>query len=164
MTDLILKRPMPALGDYSVQHCDPARPATYVRGVGDRRRWEIALTLPTEDAAAVALTENVWERLSRFITPEDATLERAAVYTFHSTIARTNGALGGFCSQEIRPTRRLLFLGKACARAFETPPISDGSWPKVVKGAPEALLDTYQAERAPHVRENSSRSPCGSVG
>lgn len=32
VTDLILKRPRPDLGDHSIQHCDPARPATYVRG------------------------------------------------------------------------------------------------------------------------------------
>ena len=48
VVDALLKRPVPSLGEHSVQNCDPARPATYVRGVGDRRRWEITL-LPDED-------------------------------------------------------------------------------------------------------------------
>ncbi len=43
VVDAILKRPMPELGDYSVQFCDARRPATYVRSIGDRRRWEIAI-------------------------------------------------------------------------------------------------------------------------
>ena len=42
VVDAILKRPRPDLGDYSVQHCREQRPATYVRGTGDRRRWEIS--------------------------------------------------------------------------------------------------------------------------
>ena len=46
--DVLLKRERDDLGDYSIQHCDPHRPATYVRGTGTRRRWEITV-LPDED-------------------------------------------------------------------------------------------------------------------
>ena len=37
VVDALLKRPVPSLGEHSVQYCDPARPATYVRGVGKSR-------------------------------------------------------------------------------------------------------------------------------
>ena len=43
VVDVQLTRPRPDLGDHSIQHCDPNRSATYVRGPGNRRRWEIAL-------------------------------------------------------------------------------------------------------------------------
>ncbi len=39
VVDVLLRHPKPELGDWSVQYCDPARPATYVRGTGNRRRW-----------------------------------------------------------------------------------------------------------------------------
>jgi 3-(3-hydroxy-phenyl)propionate hydroxylase len=34
--DAVLKRERPDLGDYSIQHCDPHQPATYIRGTGNR--------------------------------------------------------------------------------------------------------------------------------
>lgn len=152
VVDLILKKDKPELGDHSIQYCDPARPATYVRGVGSRRRWELML-LPNEDAAAMCRPEVVWQLLSRWVTPEEATLERPAAYTFHSVVAQ--GWRKG----------RLLIAGDA---AHQTPPfmgqgmcagIRDASnlaWKlaDVVAGAAdEELLDTYESERSPHVRE-----------
>jgi 3-(3-hydroxy-phenyl)propionate hydroxylase len=151
VTDLILKRPMPELGDHSVQHCHPSNPATYVRGVGDRRRWEIALK-PGEDAEATTLPANVWAKLARFVTPEDAVLERAAVYTFHSTIARRWRAgrvmIAGDAAHQTPP-----FLGQGmCAGIRDA---ANLAWRLVaaVRDAPEGALDRYQTERAPNVRE-----------
>lgn len=138
VTDLILKRPRPDLGDHSIQFCDPARPATYVRGVGDRRRWEITL----HDGEAPT---DPWPLLARWITPEDATLERAAIYTFRSTVARR------------WRDRRIFIAGDA---AHLTPPfmgqglcagirdVANLGWKL---GGSDELLDSYQAERAPHV-------------
>ena len=76
VVDCVLKRERPDLGDHSVQFCDPARPATYVRGTGSRRRWELAV-LPGEDPACLARPEAVWRLLARWVTPQDAELERA---------------------------------------------------------------------------------------
>lgn len=151
VVDLILKRERPDLGDQSIQYCDPARPATYVRGVGARRRWELML-LPGEDVTVMTQPERIWSLLAKWITPDDAVLERPASYTFHSVVAR--GWRRG----------RLLIAGDA---AHQTPPfmgqglcagIRDASnlaWKlaAVVKGtaAPE-LLDSYESERSPHVR------------
>lgn len=151
VVDLVLRRPKPELGDHTIQHCDPARPATYVRGIGDRRRFEI--TLHPGEAPGDRLAEAaVWPLLARWITPAEAVLERGAVYTFRSAVARR------------WRDRRLFIAGDA---AHLTPPflgqgmcagIRDAAnlaWKlaRVARGAaPEALLDSYQAERAPHAR------------
>jgi len=150
--DLRLKRPRPDLGDHSLQFCDPSRPATYVRGVGDRRRWEIML-MPGDDPQQLTRPEGIWPLLSKWIGPEDADIERPALYTFHSVVAR--GWRSG----------RLMIAGDA---AHQTPPfmgqgmcagVRDAvnlAWKlaDVVQGhAAPSLLDTYESERAPHARE-----------
>jgi 3-(3-hydroxy-phenyl)propionate hydroxylase len=149
--DVILKRPRPDLGDYAVQYCDPVRPATYIRGVGERRRWEIMLDA-SEDAATAQQPETVWRRLSRWLRPEEAVLERSAVYTFHSVIAET------------WRRDRLLIAGDA---AHQTPPFmgqgmctgvrdaANLAWKlaDVIHGDSDpSLLDTYESERSPHAR------------
>lgn len=152
VVDVLLQRERPDLGDHSVQFCDPARPATYVRGVGKRRRWELML-MPGDDPATITRPESIWALLSRWVTPAEAVLERPAVYTFHSVVAQ--GWRRG----------RLLVAGDA---AHQTPPfmgqgmcagIRDASnlaWKlgEVIRGdSPDTLLDTYESERSPHVRE-----------
>ncbi|MDE1568936.1 bifunctional 3-(3-hydroxy-phenyl)propionate/3-hydroxycinnamic acid hydroxylase [Aquabacter sediminis] len=149
--DVMLRRDKPELGDHTIQYCDSARPATYVRGPGDRRRWEITVH-PHEDAATMTTPRKVWELLAPWLKPEEAELERAAVYTFHSAVARQWRA------------GRLLVAGDA---AHLTPPFmgqgmcsgvrdaANLAWKleAVVNGhAADALLDTYQSERAPDAR------------
>jgi 3-(3-hydroxy-phenyl)propionate hydroxylase len=104
-----------------------------------------------DDPVEIVRPENVWKLLARWISPEDADLERAAVYTFRSVIAR--GWRRG----------RLLIAGDA---AHQTPPfIGQGmcagmrdcanlAWKlaRVLKGTSgDALLDTYESERQPNV-------------
>ncbi len=147
--DVLLKRDRDDLGDYSIQHCDPQRPATYVRGTGTRRRWEITI-LPDEDSQDVVQPAKVWELLSRWITPEDAEIERAPS-TPSTPPSRSNGAADGCCSPAIPRTRRRPSSGRACAPASATPPTSPGSSPRSCPGRADAgLLDTYQSERQPH--------------
>ncbi|MDO5697359.1 MAG: bifunctional 3-(3-hydroxy-phenyl)propionate/3-hydroxycinnamic acid hydroxylase [Dermatophilus congolensis] len=152
VVDVLLDRERPDLDTDSIQYCDPARPATYVPAPHNRRRWELML-LPGEDPADMSTSEAVWRLLSPWVTPEDGRIERPAAYTFHSVVAR--GWRQG----------RLLLAGDAC---HQTPPfmgqgmcagIRDASnlaWKlaDVVAGrADESLLDTYESERSPHVRE-----------
>ena len=152
VVDLVLHGERPDLGDHSVQYCDPARPATYVRGPGRRRRWELML-LPGEDSAEMARPETVWSLLSRWIGPDEAVLERPAAYTFHSVVAR------GWRRE------RLLIAGDA---AHQTPPFMGQGMCAGIRDAfnlawklaavlkdqlPSDLLDTYESERSPHVRE-----------
>jgi 3-(3-hydroxy-phenyl)propionate hydroxylase len=140
-----------ALPDYTIQLCDPARPMTVVHVGGQRRRWEIML-MPGDDAARLTEPAIFWPMMARWLRPEDAELERAAVYTFHSLV------------QEGWRKGRLLLAGDAC---HQTPPFlgqgmcagmrdaANLAWKlaAVLHGeAPEALLDTYESERLPHVR------------
>lgn len=149
--DLILKRAV-ELPEYTVQHCDPARPITAVNMVGPRRRWEIML-MPGDDPATVAEPRNVWRLLARWLTPQDAEIERSAVYTFHSVIAEgwRKGRLlvAGDAAHQTPP-----FLGQGMCAGLRD--VSNLAWKLalVLAGrADESLLDTYEAERKPHVRE-----------
>ena len=149
VVDARLTRPRPDLGDHSVQHCDPGRPATYVRGTGDRRRWEIALR-EDDDLAALARPEAAWPLLSRWITLEDAVLERSAIYTFHSTVARRwrKGRLliAGDAAHQTPP-----FLGQGMCAGIRDAANLAWKLARVLHGdAPDALLDSYGTERGPH--------------
>jgi 3-(3-hydroxy-phenyl)propionate hydroxylase len=124
---------------------------TLVNVNGDRRRWEIML-MPGDDPARLTEPDVFWPLIARWLGPEDARIERSAVYTFHSLV------------QEGWRKGRLLLAGDAC---HQTPPFlgqgmctgmrdaANLAWKlaAVVKdGAPEALLDTYESERLPHAR------------
>ena len=77
------------------QLCDPKRPTTIVPGgpgpvAGGpaRRRWEY-MVLPHESAEDIAKPENAWNLLAPWgLTPENAELERSAVYRFQARWAK----------------------------------------------------------------------------
>lgn len=151
VVDLLLKRERPDLGDFSVQHCNPQRPATYIRGTGKRRRWEITVH-PGEDAAEMVQPARVWELLSAWLAPDEAEIERAAVYTFHSAVARQWRAgrllLAGDSAHQTPP-----FLGQGmCAGIRDAANLAWKLGSVVAGRAGPDLLDTYQSERAPHAR------------
>jgi 3-(3-hydroxy-phenyl)propionate hydroxylase len=149
--DLILKRDMD-LPEYTVQHCDPARPMTAVNMIGRRRRWEIML-MPHDDPATIADPANVWRLLRRWLGPEDAEIERSAIYTFHSVIAdgwrRGRLLIAGDAAHQTPP-----FLGQGmCAGIRDA---SNLAWKLALAlagRAGDAILDSYESERRPHVRE-----------
>jgi 3-(3-hydroxy-phenyl)propionate hydroxylase len=149
--DVILKYPRPDLGDYAVQYCDPERPATYVRGIGQRRRWEIMLH-DDEDAATAQQPAMVWSLLSRWVKPEEAVLERSAVYTFHSVIAETwrrdRLLIAGDAAHQTPP-----FMGQGMCTGIRDAANLAWKLADVIKGdSDSSLLDTYESERAPHAR------------
>jgi 3-(3-hydroxy-phenyl)propionate hydroxylase len=152
VVDVLLKGERPDLGDYSVQFCNPQRPATYIRGTGKRRRWEITVR-PDEDALAAAQPARVWELLSPWLKSDEAEIERAAVYTFHSAIAQQWRSdrllLAGDSAHQTPP-----FLGQGMCAGIRDAANLAWKLHYVLQGkaAPD-LLDTYQSERAPHVRE-----------
>lgn len=152
VVDVILKRPRPDLGNHSVQHCRKQRPATYVRGTGNRRRWEIAV-LPGDDETTITDPARVFELLKPWVGPEDAELERAAVYTFHSVIAtcwrRGRLLIAGDSAHQTPP-----FLGQGLCAGMRDAGNLAWKLARVLRGqSDETLLDTYHTERAPHVRE-----------
>lgn len=140
------KRPAKAF-----QYCRPARPGTFVPGPGRLRRWEIKL-LPGEDPEAAGAPDNVIRLLKGFTDTSDLTIWRSAVYRFHALLG------------DRWRDRRVLLMGDA---VHQTPPflgqglcagIRDAAnlaWKLalVLRGdADDALLDTYEIERKPHVR------------
>ncbi|PJI97722.1 3-(3-hydroxy-phenyl)propionate hydroxylase [Acidovorax sp. 69] len=148
--DVILKDNAPALPDHTVQFCDPARPMTWCNVTGNRRRWEIML-MPGDDPAQLVQPTTLWQLVSRWMKPEHADIERAAIYTFHSLIAqgwrKGRLMLAGDSAHQTPP-----FLGQGMCAALRD--VSNLAWKleAVLQGhASESLLDTYESERSPHV-------------
>jgi 3-(3-hydroxy-phenyl)propionate hydroxylase len=141
----------------SFQYCWPSRPGTFVPGPRNLRRWEIKL-LPGEDPERSGAPDNVLKLLAGFTDTSDLTVWRSAIYRFHALLG-----------QRWRD-RRVLLMGDA---VHQTPPflgqglcagIRDASnlaWKLalVLRGdAGDALLDSYEIERKPHVRSVVARA------
>ncbi len=148
VVDVILKKEKPELGDHTIQYCNPERPATYCRSPGMRRRWEISVR-DGEDAAEIVKDEKIWELLKDWLTPEDADLERQAVYTFQSKVAwswRKERMLIAGDAAHLTPP----FMGQGmCAGIRDA---ANLAWKLILvcKGkAEEYVLDTYESERRP---------------
>lgn len=149
--DVRLKEEVPALPDHTVQHCDPARPMTYCNVTGNRRRWEIML-MPGDDPTQIVKPEAVWSLVSRWLRPEQAEVERAVVYTFHSLIVQSwrKGRLflAGDAAHQTPP-----FLGQGMCAAIRDAANLAWKLEAVLAGrAGDGLLDTYASERLPHVQ------------
>ncbi|MDQ0610874.1 3-(3-hydroxy-phenyl)propionate hydroxylase [Variovorax sp. W1I1] len=148
--DVVLRQPVD-LPAHTVQHCDPARPMTYCNVVGDRRRWEI-MVLPGDDHEALVQPESLWRLVAPWVRPDQARLERAAIYTFHSVIAqgwrRGRLLLAGDACHQTPP-----FLGQGmCAGIRDAANLAWKLEAVLARQASDSLLDTYESERAPHVR------------
>lgn len=151
VVDIVLKHEMPELGDHSVQFCDPDRPMTYVRGPKRRRRWEMKVPTDVESAVLTSPAE-VWKRLSRWITPEDAEIERAAVYVFHSLVAsdwrKGRLLIAGDAAHQTPP-----FMGQGMCTGLRDAANLGWKLARAVHTEDEALLDSYQSERRPNATE-----------
>ena len=135
----------------SAQFCEPARPTTFLVGVGEHRRWEIML-MPGETAQDFDSDAAVWKLLSRWLTPADGSLWRRASYRFHALVASRwrvgRVFLAGDAAHQQPP-----FLGQGMCQGVRD--VANLAWKLdyVLHGhAGDALLDTYGAERAAHVR------------
>lgn len=149
--DVLLNSSAPELPGYTVQHCEPDRPMTYCNVTGQRRRWEIML-MPGDDPARMIEPEHIWSLVSRWLAPGQAQIERAAIYTFHSLIARgwRKGRLliAGDSAHQTPP-----FLGQGMCAGIRDAANLGWKLPAVLAGRADArLLDSYESERAPHVR------------
>ncbi len=123
---------------------------------GNHRRFEIVL-LPGEDPREMETAAQVWRLLARWITPDDATLWRAASYRFHALVAQ------GMATWPHLPCRRC----RTSAAALHRPGYVPGHprcrqlvWKldRVLRGQSNAkLLDSYGEERGEHVRQLTSR-------
>jgi 3-(3-hydroxy-phenyl)propionate hydroxylase len=152
VVDLLLHEGAAALlPDHAVQICDPTRPATLVPMPVPRHRVEVML-LPGDDPAAISRPSRVRELLRRWLPDDAYEIERAAVYTFHGLVAHRwrqgRVLLAGDACHQMPP-----FLGQGMCSGLRD--AANLAWKLAAVlhgGAPEALLDTYQAERAPQVQ------------
>lgn len=146
--DLVAGDAAPDLGRHTLQICDPDQPATFVCGVGRRRRFEFRVGDMAEEEAV----GSAWRRLAPWLGPDQATLERAVVYEFRSCVAtrwRAGRILLAGDAAHLTPP----FMGQGLCAGFRD--VANLAWKlaAVERGADAALLDTYQTERGPHVRE-----------
>ncbi|ESW62253.1 MAG: 3-(3-hydroxyphenyl)propionate hydroxylase [Rhodobacter sp. CACIA14H1] len=141
------------------QLCDPKRPTTIVPGgpgpvAGGpaRRRWEF-MVLPGESAHDLQKPERAWELLKPWgVTPENAELERSAVYRFQARWAKQwnkgRCVIGGDAAHLMPP-----FAGEgmcagvrdAVAMAWRLNGILEGKFGMDV-------LESYTTERVEHAK------------
>ena len=152
VVDLLLKRERSDLGDHSIQFCDPIRPMTYCRNPGNRRRWEITM-LEGETDEDITQSDRIWELLSPWITTDDADLERKAVYTFKSVLAdkwRKGRLMIAGDAAHLTPP----FMGQGmCAGIRDAANLAWKLVSRVNEDVNDGILNSYQQERAPNVRE-----------
>lgn len=155
VVDVVLKDGCGAnLPTTNVQYCEIERPCTFVVGPGQVRRWEFMINADETPAQA---TEPAFVRqlISRWLDESEYDIWRASAYRFHALVLRQ------------WRSDRVFFLGDA---AHMTPPflaqgmcqgIRDAAnlvWKLALvnRGAASPdLLDTYQAERLPHVKQTT---------
>lgn len=144
------------LPETAAQFCDPSRPTSFIIGPGNHRRFEIML-LPGEDPRAMEQSDSVWRLLARWLTPDDATLWRAASYRFHALVASKwrvgRVFLAGDAAHQQPP-----FIGQGMCQGIRD--VANLVWKlehRLQGRSGEALLDTYEQERSAHVRELTTR-------
>ncbi|KAA5835095.1 bifunctional 3-(3-hydroxy-phenyl)propionate/3-hydroxycinnamic acid hydroxylase [Saccharopolyspora hirsuta] len=134
------------------QVCDPHRPTTVVSAGPGHRRWEF-MRLPGEPVERLHETSVVWDLLKPYaVTPDNATLQRHAVYTFEARYAdvwRSGRVLLAGDAAHLMPP----FAGQGMCSGFRDAANLAWKLDLVLRGlADEALLDTYQEERRAHVQ------------
>jgi 3-(3-hydroxy-phenyl)propionate hydroxylase len=139
------------LQQLSVMLCDPKRPSTLVPGRGIHRRWEFML-LPGEDEQAMMQPDKVNELITPWVKDTPSRFIRAATYRFHGLVANRwkEGCvfLAGDAAHQTPP-----FFGQGMCHGMRD--VANLAWKidLILKDkADPTLLETYQAEREPHVR------------
>ncbi len=133
------------------QVCDPAGPIAIVQIGPHHHRF--SFMLDRDETVEQATDETrVWERVADYVEPGEADLVRVANYVFRSRIAerwREGPVLiAGDAAHEMPP-----FLAQGMCSGMRDSHNLAWKLDLVLTGrAEDRLLDTYQAEREPHVR------------
>ena len=149
--DLILKKNK-KLPDRTIQYANSKRPATYCRNVGKRRRWEFVIK-NNENEKKVVSDSFIWDFLKPWVKSNEAKIERKAIYTFQSAIAKKwrkeRVFLAGDAAHLMPP-----FMGQGmCAGIRDA---SNLAWKInhcIKNGHNEKLLNSFQSERFSNVKE-----------
>lgn len=125
-------------------------PLTFVAIAEPLVRFE-ELLRPDDDTAAFERPEHVYELLSRWLNPDEYRILRADVYQWEAVVADPWRAgplfLAGDAAHEMPP-----HLGQGMASGIRDAMNLAWKLGRVVRGeSPDALLDTYEAERRPHM-------------
>jgi 2-polyprenyl-6-methoxyphenol hydroxylase-like FAD-dependent oxidoreductase len=133
------------------QVCDPAQPIAIVNIGPGYHRFSFMLD-PDETAERATRHEGVWSRVARYLTKDNAEIIRVANYVFRSRIVKQwrHGRvfLAGDAAHEMPP-----FLAQGMCSGIRDSHNLAWKLDLVLAGrAGDALLDTYQPEREPHVR------------
>ena len=141
---------IPACGQY----CDPRRPTTMVPGGVHQgricRRWEF-MRLPNETREQLQDEAHVWKLLSAWVKSDQAELVRHTIYTFRALVAETwrrgRVLLAGDAAHVMPP-----FMGQGMCAGIRDAWNLSWKLNAVLQGrSSDELLDSYTAERKPHV-------------
>ncbi|PKQ03824.1 MAG: hypothetical protein CVT72_13950 [Alphaproteobacteria bacterium HGW-Alphaproteobacteria-11] len=151
VVDTVLKNGVTRLSTIGFQHCDPARPVTSMPMAPGRHRFEIMLR-PGEKPEDVVSDEAISAMIAPYADASALDIERRAVYRFHAVIAKTWRAgpviLAGDAAHQMPP-----FLGQGLCSGTRDAANLAFKIEAVLRGrTKDCLLDSYQAEREPHVR------------
>ena len=128
---------------------DPARPVVTTPMSPGRHRWEWMLR-PGEDAAPHLEPAAVRRAIAPWLDGERVEIERAVTYAFHSRMASTwrrgRVLLAGDAVHTMPP-----FTGQGFSSGGRDAANLAWKLADVLAGAPDALLDSYEIERRPHV-------------
>ncbi|WP_327312069.1 bifunctional 3-(3-hydroxy-phenyl)propionate/3-hydroxycinnamic acid hydroxylase MhpA [Streptomyces sp. NBC_01235] len=145
-------RPQPPEFAYATQYCDPARGHMTINIGTNRQRFEFAL-LPGETREGMTAPDSAWRMLRHYhdLGPDDVRIIRRLVYGFEARIAtrwRTGSVfLAGDAAHTMPP-----YLGQGACSGLRDATNLAWKLHLVLGGqAPDALLDTYESERRPHV-------------
>ena len=135
----------------NLQICDPERPTTCVLMGEGRHRWEFMIK-PGETAEQVSDDVFIEKLLEPWNVNGAVRMERKAVYTFRARIAsqwrKGRVLLAGDAAHQTPP-----FAGQGMCSGLRDSANLAWKLAAVVNGAAnDALLDSYQPERAPHLR------------
>jgi 3-(3-hydroxy-phenyl)propionate hydroxylase len=139
-------------------HCNPARPTVDCPTALGHHRWEYPARTD-EDEQTLLREENIWKVLNdQGITPDHVEILRAVIYSHHVRIAdrwRVGRVfLAGDAAHAMPP-----WIGQGMSAGVRD--VANLCWKlaAVLHGqAPDSLLDSYQAERKPHVTEVTRRA------
>ncbi|WP_409428674.1 bifunctional 3-(3-hydroxy-phenyl)propionate/3-hydroxycinnamic acid hydroxylase [Mycobacterium sp. SMC-11] len=139
-------------------HCNPARPMVDCPTPLGHHRWEFPARTG-EDEQKLLREEEIWKVLGvQGITPEHVKILRAVIYSHHVRVAdrwRVGRIfLAGDAAHAMPP-----WIGQGMSAGVRD--VANLCWKlaAVLNGqAPEGLLDSYQAERKPHVTETTRRA------
>ncbi|MTD56490.1 bifunctional 3-(3-hydroxy-phenyl)propionate/3-hydroxycinnamic acid hydroxylase MhpA [Amycolatopsis pithecellobii] len=148
------------------QICDPRRPVTILPLGKRHRRWEWAL-LPGEVTGEFEKPDMAWRLLGELgVGPDDIEIVRQIVYTFEARTARAfrrgRAFLIGDAAHTMPP-----FMGQGMCSGMRDAKNLGWKLDLVLRGlAPDGLLDTFETELRPYVRDwttislESGKVPC----